>query len=107
MQPVWKGPRQQGTLGHLALIIEDLLVRTATRPATYATVPTLTIDLPRIDFSPALIIDIRKGLFEAFVLSLRNDGTLYRIARPIRIEEAEGISVARDSTPLCAYRRQR
>jgi len=82
-------------LGNMLSLFEDALVRVTES------------SLPRIDFSPALIVDIRKGLFEAFVLSLRNDGTLYRIARPIRIEEAEGISVARDSTPLCAYRRQR
>jgi len=92
MQSVWKGPRQQGTLGHLALIIEDLLVRTVTRPATYATVPTLTIDL-------------RGGYLEAFVLSQDRTGCFYAVPRSVRIEEAPYITVARERTPLCAYRR--
>lgn len=86
---------QKQTLEGLIRLFEDTLIRTTSN------------SVPIVDFDPVLVIDLRRNHFDAFVLSLRSDGTLHRLPRPVKIEEAESISAARDRTPLCAYRKQR
>ncbi len=57
-------------------------------------------------FEPLMAVDMRFGMFEAFVISLRADGTVYSIPRPIEVEEARQIPTTRLRTPMCAYRKK-
>lgn len=58
-------------------------------------------------FEPLMVVDMRFGMFEAFVVSLRADGTVYSIPRPIEVEEADQLSASRVRTPMCAYRKKK
>lgn len=58
-------------------------------------------------FEPMMVIDMRFGMFEAFILSLRADGAVYSIPRPIEVEEAHQIPATRLRTPMCAYRKKK
>jgi hypothetical protein len=94
MPPVMEYQGRQSILGSMLGLFEDALIRTAES------------NMSHVAFEPVLVIDMRLNTFRAFVLSLRNDGTLFRIARPIKIEEAAGIAAARENTPLIAYRKK-
>jgi len=86
--------QQQTALEGLIRAFEDAFVQSAASS-------------PQINFEPVLVIDMRFGMFHAFVLSVRSDGNLHSIPRPIKVEEADGIYPARALIPLYAYRKKK
>jgi hypothetical protein len=54
--------------------------------------------------SPTLVIDLRGGCFEAFVVSQDSQGWLYPAPRAIKVEVAPQITTARTRTTLSMYR---
>jgi hypothetical protein len=92
---VAEAQKHQTALKGLIHLFEDALVRTVAASAT------------NVDFDPILVIDMRFGMFQSFILSLRADGNFYAIPRAINVEETDNFSVARESTTLCAYRKKK
>lgn len=86
--------KDQTALQRLIRVFEDILVQAVETTDSSA-------------FEPLMVVDMRLGMFEAFVLSLRVDGTVYSIPRPIEVEEAHQISATRQRTPMCAYRNKK
>ena len=79
---VAEAQKQQTAIKGLIRLFEDAVVRTAAASET------------NINFNPILVIDMRFGKFQAFIVSLRSDGDFYAIPRAINVEEADNIRSA-------------
>jgi len=86
--------KDQTALQGLIRIFENMIVQAVEATASTA-------------FEPLMVIDMRFGMFAAFIISLRADGTVYGIPRPLEVEEAHQIPATRLRTPMCAYRKKK
>ncbi|XWX05460.1 hypothetical protein VZO05_07830 [Aggregatilineales bacterium SYSU G02658] len=89
-----KAWKDQKAIRGLIQVFETMIIKTVDATESVA-------------FEPLMVIDMRSNMFEAFIISLRPEGTFYSIPRAIEVEEAHQISVPRLRTTMCAYRKKK